>query len=744
MAGVTSELSRTGICRGLMMLFLWLSLSGQVSLLHAAPLHHDLRVAIVPADQYLAVEDTITLPSSFTARGKIALSFSLHPDLTPRSPTSGVELARLPGEAADASGSVNPARYAVTVPDGVHAVVLSYEGRIHHPIVMQAEDQARGVSATAGIISDDGVFLSAASAWYPSFDQGLLSFSLELRLPAGWDAVSQGERTLHERDTTGTRVRWEEPNPQTDIYLVADRYHEVARQFGPVTAFAFLRTADDALAERYLDATGRYLTLFSELFGPYPYGKFALVENFWETGYGMPSFTLLGSGVIRLPFILHTSYPHEILHNWWGNGVYVDYARGNWAEGLTAYLADHLLQEQRGTGAAMRRNHLQRYADYVDAARDIPLIDFLARHSPASEAIGYGKAMMFFHMLRRQLDDEAFLAGLRDFYAARLFQVAGYEDLRRAFAAHADSDLRLEFRQWTIRSGAPRLTASDARTRPLDNGAHELTFALEQTQPGPVYRLNVPLAIVLEGERQTFETDILFRERRNEVRLTLPARPLRVEIDPQFDLFRRVDRLEIPPSLSQAFGAERLTFVLPANASNERLESYRVLAQAWRGTRRDDDFTIVTDREIESLPEDRAVWLLGWDNRFLGDLARLLSAQSVEFTGDGVILPERGLQRDAHSVVVVARRATDPDLALAWLGADDPLAIMQLARRLPHYGRFGYLGFGGGAHENILQGQWPVTDSPLALDVRDTDGQAPGTSKIEYAPRHALALPVGR
>ena len=34
--------------------------------------------------------------------------------------------------------------------------------------------------------------------------------------------------------------------------------------------------------------------MYRGLIGPYPYQKFALVENFWETGYGMPSFTLLG------------------------------------------------------------------------------------------------------------------------------------------------------------------------------------------------------------------------------------------------------------------------------------------------------------------------------------------------------------------------------------------------------------------------------------------------------------------
>src|SRR5919201_253633 len=160
----------------------------------------------------------------------------------------------------------------------------------------------------------------------------------------------------------------------------------------------FLRTPDATLARKYLDATAQYLALYNALLGPYPYAKFALVENSWESGYGMPSFTLLGSKVLRLPFIVSSSYPHEILHNWWGNGVFVDARQGNWAEGLTAYLADYLIQEQRGSATSYRRATLQKYTDYVATHSDMPLTAFRVRHNAASAAIGYGKALMVFHM----------------------------------------------------------------------------------------------------------------------------------------------------------------------------------------------------------------------------------------------------------------------------------------------------------------------------------------------------------
>jgi aminopeptidase N len=256
----------------------------------------------------------------------------------------------------------------------------------------------------------------------------------------------------------------------------------------------FLRTPEAPLAQRYLDATAQYLELYNALLGPYPYPKFALVENSWESGYGMPSFTVLGSKVIRLPFIVSSSYPHEILHNWWGNGVFVDAQQGNWCEGLTAYLADHLMQEQRGSAVTYRRATLQRYTDYVSAHSEIALMAFRARHSAATAAIGYGKALMLFHMLRQQMGDSAFIKALQGFYRDYLFQRASFDALRHAFASVTGEDMSEVFLQWVARSGAPELRISAATVQP-DSQGYRLSVILNQVQPGPAYRLQVPLAV---------------------------------------------------------------------------------------------------------------------------------------------------------------------------------------------------------------------------------------------------------
>ncbi len=71
------------------------------------------------------------------------------------------------------------------------------------------------------------------------------------------------------------------------------------------------------------------------------------MENINPTGFGMPTFTLLGTQVLRLPFIKETSLGHEILHSWFGNSIEVRLDSGNWCEGLTTYLADMAYREDQ-------------------------------------------------------------------------------------------------------------------------------------------------------------------------------------------------------------------------------------------------------------------------------------------------------------------------------------------------------------------------------------------------------------
>ncbi len=664
----------------------------------AAPIHHDLTVTVEPEHGRLSVRDRITLPPG---SGERSLRFTLHPALRVRAPDPDTKI-RPEGAAQD-----RPRAYRLTRGPGKRMVTLEYAGRIIEP--PRARPGVKGgLRETSGTISDEGVYLDAASHWYPQLANPWVTFDLKVHLPEGWYAVSQGQ-PLQKASAWRTR------DPQDSIYLVAGPFTGYHRATDWGAALVYLRQADEMLAQRYLKAAGRYLALYSRLIGPYPYAKFALVENFWETGYGMPSFTLLGPRVIRLPFILHTSYPHEILHNWWGNSVYVDYASGNWAEGLTSYLADHLIAEQRGRGAEHRRGVLQKYVDFVAEGRDFPLRQFRARHGEVTQAVGYSKGLMLFHMLRRRLGDAGFVGGLRRFYREQRFRRAGFDDLQAAMESEGGRDLAAFFHQWLERTGAPALQVRDVRAVPGPSG-HRVQGRLVQTQAGAAYTLQVPVVVQLAGA-EPFRTEVAMNGKETPFDLRVADEPVRLAVDPAFDLFRRLRREELPPSLGQVFGAERVLFVLPSAAGEAQRAAYRGLAEGWAGSYAEAE--IVLDSALQRPPDDRAVWLLGWDNRFRARFAAALGGR-VRLTSGEAAWDGHTWRRPEHALALVARHPDEPEHALAWVGAPAE-ALAGLARKLPHYSRYSFAVFRGRAPDNVLKGQWPVGRSPLQVTL--TEGE---------------------
>jgi hypothetical protein len=699
----------------------------------AGALHQDLRVRLEPDEHALSVVNRLTLPEEMLAAGDAELRFVLHAGLEIRSASGAFSVERLPGEPDRVRYGINedePGRASVPLREYVLRPApraqqlgsqpeLVYEGTIHHPLVTEGEEYARSFSRTPGIVGSEGIVLSGSSYWLPDFGERLVTFRLSVDLPQGWDAVSQGRRTAHSSEDGRRLVTWDSPEPMDEVYLIAARFHEYSRKAGEVTAYAFLREPDPALAGKYLEATAQYVEMYEDLIGPYPYAKFALVENFWETGYGMPSFTLLGPRIIRFPFILQSSYPHEILHNWWGNSVFVDYPGGNWCEGLTAYLADHLLKEGQGQGAAYRRDTLNKYRSYVRGGRDFPLTEFRSRHSSATEAVGYGKSLMLWHMLRRRLGDDMFADGLRRFYESARFTRAGFADLERAFAAASGEDLSRFFAQWVERTGAPRVELGEVSAAP-DGDGFRLSVEVRQSAEGEPYSLSLPVAVTVEGEREV-RTFALKLERESALlEVRLDAEPLLVEVDPQFDLFRRLDPREIPPSLAQLFGAERVTIVLPGDEPAFEPETWRSLADAWAASGAG-ALDIVMDDEIESLPADRAVWLLGSVNAHSEILSGPLTEYGAGIDGETLRFGASSVPRAGASFVYVVRHPSDPDLAIGWIGTERADALAGLARKLPHYGKYSYLAFNGGEPENVAKGQWPALGSPM---VRSLAGHA--------------------
>ncbi len=675
--------------------------------LNAQYLHHNIHASIKHETSEITVIDTLHFPPGFLEKNP-SLEFTLNKNLGLEYSGKGFRIEKLisPEHAKTETYSLICDHGEKDSP----VIIIYCSGVINEAITTGAAEYARGFSDTDGIIGTDGIYLAGATNWVPYFENaGLFTFKLNVELDESWHVVSQGTRNINHAQNGRRIVQYHSPDPMDEVFLIAGQWTEYALPAGDVLVQAFLRTPDEALANRYLGVTKHYLDLYRDLIGAYPYSKFALVENFWETGFGMPSFTLLGEKVIRFPWILHSSYPHELLHNYWGNCVYVDYEKGNWCEGITAYMADHLIKEQQGIAMEYRRNTLQKFTDYVHAENDFPPSQFISRNNPAEEAIGYGKVLMFNNMLRYELGDKAFVDAYADFYKTNRFRAASYDDIQSSFEKVTRKKLEPMFNQWINREGAPSLVLSDVKVSHKDD-QYELSFQLDQAQEDDPFFLNVPVAIYLEGEEEVRFTRVPMKERQTKVALGFSERPLKISIDPQYQLMRTLHRSEVPSTLSQLFGARQSLIIVPKNSSLS--SEYMAMAQFWKQTQaaQDKDLRIVYDTDLEKLPSDISFWILGFENKWF-DQIRIEKRYAGVLTGEEK--EQISLLTNENSLVYAIPNLGKPDFTIGFIGAHQPEAIQGLTRKLVHYGSYGYLGFEGEAPDNVLKGVFPVLNSRL-------------------------------
>jgi hypothetical protein len=656
--------------------------------------HHDLSVRLDPKRNSLAAIDTMDVRPG----GKPSLAFALSGNATVEKVSAqGRDLAfRLGGETLQV---VLPPGIS---PGGAVSLTIEYQAsfRDHVPEnPVNTDDPGYGVRATIG---EEGTFLSDSAGWYPEIPGSRPTFRLRVEGPAGYEAITAGR--LVRRETSGdvTRSEWETRMPLDGLSLSAGPYRIREGTAGETKIYTYFYPGADSLSGKYLGAVTRYLDLYRELLGSYPFDKFAIVENFFPTGYGFPSYTLLGSTVIRLPFIVNTSLGHEVAHSWWGNGVLVDYRRGNWSEGLTTYVADYLYKERASPeeGKEYRLKILRDYSTLVSSGNDFPLASFTGRDSPASRAIGYGKGAMVFHMARRLAGEEAFWEGLRDLVREKMFREVTWDDFADAFGRKSGTDFAPFIRQWVERRGAPVVALKEVKAVPTGEGWHISGLVVQEQ---PYFDLRIPLRLVTD--EGNIDTVLNISSGDTPFSLSAGAPPRELVIDPDVDLFRRLFPSEIPPTVNAIRGSADLLVVAARGLPVDLLEASKTLL-ATMG-RKDARLVREENTKISDLAGHDVLFLgLPAEKGYLPTLPPALSAGPSRFTVEGAAYVSPG-----NALFAVLPHPAGGGRVAALFLAFSPEAASQAARKIPHYGKYSYLAFSDGTARE--KGTLEPLSSPL-------------------------------
>jgi len=558
----------------------------------------------------------------------------------------------------------------------ISTIKINYAGKLFQDTEEASFSREKVAMEINATISEEGVFLSPSAGYYPMANEELIYFTTSVHLPDGWSAVSEG-KVLNSNEAEIITTEFKTMHPVEGIFITAAKWNVQKQIHNGIEFYTYFFPEDSSLATDYIQKSMDYVDMYSDMLSPYPFSKFAVVENFFPTGYGMPSYTVLGRSVIHLPFIVFTSLGHEVLHNWWGNSVNVG-DDGNWCEGLTTYQADYLYKQNRSSmsGKQYRKDILKDFSVYVNESNDFPPSEFHRRTDMATRSIGYGKVAMIFHMIEEYIGHDAFIKALQIVIINEQWGHGTWADFIEAFEKISGKDLALFQEAWVKQPGVPLITLTER---------NDSLFIVQSEKIKPMW---IPITTIQNNG------DIINNTMYSNSEFTFINTDglSEISIDPDYHLMRKLHPEELDMTIRHLLSESSFNFIIPENN-----KEWNKLVKSFNGyINESNNPQILTP--TSTIPDAPVI--------YLGVLPKKLN--NIKINGS---LDIYGNLFDAfeHSVVWAFEHENGlPALVIYSTHYDE---LTPLARKVPHYGKYGYLVFNHG--NNVAKGNHKTPDSPL-------------------------------
>ena len=346
--------------------------------------------------------------------------------------------------------------------------------------------------------------------YLPTYDypNDRLTTETILTVPASWITISNG-KLVNVTDAAGGMKTWtwrESLPSSTYLFtVVAGDFAEVKDSWRgiPVTYYA-PKDRGDRLNPNY-SRTPAMIELFSKTLGvDYPWEKYsqAMVDDFVAGGMENSSATTNTSESLRNPKLVpeyeedqDPLISHELGHQWFGDLVTTKDWADIWLnEGFATFLESVWAESHYGKDTAdyERWQGARQWFAYRSLF-DKPIVRYDFDESEEFDGNAYGKGGWVLYMLRRQLGDQAFYAGLKHYLEVNRGKNVVTADLTKAIEEATHTNVDRFFQQWVYGAGAPKFEVSYA----YDETKKQVAMTVKQTQKreGRVGLFDVPVDV---------------------------------------------------------------------------------------------------------------------------------------------------------------------------------------------------------------------------------------------------------
>jgi aminopeptidase N len=379
-----------------------------------------------------------------------------------------------------------------------------------------------------------------ARHWLPTIDHPSDKATCEMVVdaPAHYQVVSNG-LLVEETDLPAGRRRthWKQSVPIADWLITLGVapfavQHLATLDGVPIQTWVYRQDRDAGFSD-FAEPTADVLDFFSRRIGPYAYEKLANVQSNSVTG-AMESATAIfydddsvsGTGSVRWRNVVI----HEIAHQWFGNSVTERDWDDVWlSEGFATYFTLLYIEHAHGRDAFVSglEDSRRRVLEFDAKRPEYRIVhDNLADMRDVLTPQIYQKGAWVLHMLRTMVGDVPFWRGIREYYARYKDRNATTADFRQVMAETSGMDLEWFFEQWLYRGGVPKVIGRWS----YDTATRSLVIDLEQTQPGPPYRLRVDIGVT--DRRGTRVEQAELAGSRQTLRIAADDEPSEVVLDP--------------------------------------------------------------------------------------------------------------------------------------------------------------------------------------------------------------------
>lgn len=355
------------------------------------------------------------------------------------------------------------------------------------------------------------------SNWFPTVDKPneRMTTDIYLTVEDRFKTLSNGVLEESKPAENGYRTdhwKMDQPHAPYLVMIAIGEYVRVTDQWQDLELGYWVEPEFEKDASYIFENTPKMLSYFSELLGiPYPWQNYdqVVVRDYVSGAMENTTAVVFGEFVQRKRRDLIDDnndriVAHEMIHHWFGNLVTLE----SWSnlplnEGFANY-SEHLWRDHHYGKYEGQAQLFEEKLGYLYSAHTTglhPLIRFRYEDKEdVFDAHSYNKGGLVLHMLRHEIGDKAFFAGLKHYLKTHAYSSVEVHDLRLAMEKVTGRDLNWFFNQWFFSAGHPDLNIEYQ----YEAEDEKLRIMVDQIQDPennlPIYQLPAVFDVYIPGD----------------------------------------------------------------------------------------------------------------------------------------------------------------------------------------------------------------------------------------------------